>query len=405
MAQAQELTRPSQQTPGQTHDPLWREPADHIQTLGIAPAKVLALSDYAAVIPGCGTRCSGPKLDEMEALVLHKGRLGEIPGDALVKALDDFVPSYANEVFVVFTKTGTPLEDHTHVPSRDWFLSSALRQNGSQYHIERPERMPASYVGHDRVLLETAFERLMLVSGKDTGIAPHLIRDGYFDRAITDVIRELLEPGMTFLDIGANFGTYTLIGADAVGDQGRVIAVEPAGEIGAMLAENVAMNGYGSFTTVERCAVGDEPGTVTLYEFASRQGGNTLVPVVADAAQEIYGESVTTREVECRTLDEIVSTHGLERIDLIKIDVEGFEYQAFCGGRDALARFRPRIILEWLGGFYKDRPETAAALWALLVDDLGYSLRLIEGNATSRLINFDELNEHEHSDLLAEPPK
>ncbi|UAB77503.1 FkbM family methyltransferase [Erythrobacter sp. SCSIO 43205] len=243
----------------------------------------------------------------------------------------------------------------------------------------------------------------MLISGNDTGITPHLIRDGYFDRAITDMIQDLLEPGMTFLDIGANFGTYTLIGAESVGRGGRVIAVEPAGEIGFMLAENVAMNGYVGMTSVERCAVGDEPGTITLYEFSSRQGGNTVIPVVAQAANETYGETVTTREVPCRTLDEIIASHGLDRVDLMKIDVEGFEYQAFCGAREMMTRYRPRVIMEWLGGFYKAREETGRALWNLLVDDFGYSLRRIEGNATTRPITYDELSQIEHSDLLAEP--
>ena len=387
----------------EAHDPLWQAPADHINDLGIRAEKVLAPSDYRAVLPGCGTRCAAPRCEELEALVLHKGNLGEMPGDAIVQALDEFAPTFANEVFVVFTRGGEPLEDHTHVPSRDWFLSTALNQRDTMYHIERPERMAASYVGHDRVLVETAYHRLMLVSGNDTGITPHLIRDGYFDRAITDMIREYLEPGMIFLDIGANFGTYTLIGADAVGHEGRVIAVEPAGEIGYLLKENVAMNGYGGMTSVERCAVGDEPGTLTLYEFSSRQGGNTVIPVVAQAAQETYGETVNTRDVPCRTLDEIVESHGLERVDLMKIDVEGFEYQAFLGAREMLKTHRPRIIMEWLGGFYKDREEIGRALWDLLTGELGYDLRLIEGNATTRPITFDELKTIQHSDLLAEP--
>ena len=389
----------------ETHDPLWQAPADHINELGIGAEKVLAPSDYRAVLPGCGTRCTAPRMDELEALVLHKGLLGEMPGDAIVKALDEFAPTFANEVFVVFTKNGEPLEDQTHVPSRDWILSTALGQRSSMYHIERPERMAASYVGQDRVLVETAYHRLMLVSSNDTGITPHLIRDGYFDRAITDMIREYLRPGMTFLDIGANFGTYTLIGADAVGHEGRVIAVEPAGEIGYLLKENVAMNGYKDVARVERCAVGDEPGTLTLYEFGFRQGGNTVLPIVAEAAQDTYGEEVTTREVPCRTLDEVVASHGLDRVDLMKIDVEGFEYQAFMGAREMLKKHRPTIIMEWLGGFYRAREETGRALWNLLTDELGYDLRLINENATTRATTFDELKTIEHSDLLAEPKR
>ena len=121
--------------------------------------------------------------------------------------------------------------------------------------------------------------------------------------------------------------------------------------------------------------------------------------------KETYGEEVTTREVPCRTLDEIVASHGCERVDLMKIDVEGFEYQAFLGAREMLKKHRPTIIMEWLGGFYRAREETGRALWKLLTEELGYDLRLIDGNATTRATTFDELKEIQHSDLLAEPKR
>ncbi|UAB77504.1 hypothetical protein INR77_11935 [Erythrobacter sp. SCSIO 43205] len=141
----------------QEHDPLWQAPADHINALGIAPDKVIAPSAYRAVLPGCGTRCVGPGLDELEAVILHKGLLGEMPGKAIVKALDEFAPTFANEVFLVFSKSGEALEEgHPHVPSRDWLLSTALGEQGSMYHIERTQRMAPTYVGHERVLVETA---------------------------------------------------------------------------------------------------------------------------------------------------------------------------------------------------------------------------------------------------------
>lgn len=388
------------------NDPLWNSAADHISGLEIAPQRVLAPASFSAVLPGCISNSAAQGFEVFEALVLHKGLLGEVPGDMLVKALDNFTPTFANEVFVVLSAKGERLaDDFLHLPNRDWLLSTALSEStkGKEGSPEDRSRMAASFVGEGRVLLETAFRHLMLVDGRDTSIVPHLIRDGWFDRSVTDVIRGLLGPGMTFFDVGANFGTYTLIGAQEVGEKGRVVAVEPAPSINALLFENVTMNGFGPRTDVLRCAVGESAGTVTLHEFETRQGGNSVLPSVAEKAKATYGETVTLREVECRSLDAIIADLGIERIDLMKIDVEGFEYQAFLGARHMMTHCRPRIILEWHPAFFSDDPRLAKKLWALLVDEYSYRLHRIEADGTKRPVEFAELCEYEHSDLLGEP--
>lgn len=368
---------------------------------------MLAPKGFAAVLPGCAVSSSAgpPGTATVAGLVLHKGRLEEVPGDVLVSALDDFTPTFANEVFVVLTREGEQLgDDNPHFAGRDALLTGALKALARiEPEAEQRPRMPASYVGEGHVLLETAFGHLMLVDGADTSIVPHLIRDGWFDRDLTDFILSLLAPGMTFIDVGANFGTYTLIGAGAVGETGQVIAVEAVPEIGTLLFENVVMNGFAPRTTVAQCAVGDEPGTITFYEFSTRRGGNSAVASVAEAAQANYGETVTTREVECSTLDTIIAQNNVSRIDLMKIDVEGYEYAALLGARQSIKKHRPRLILEWLPSFHETQPETMRKLWALLVDELGYDLRRIERGATTRPITFDELASSGHSDLLGEP--
>lgn len=389
------------------HDPFWQAAADHIRALGLNPKTVLAPKGFEAVLPACAlsSLAGEPGTGEVSALVLHKGRLEEVPGDVLVSALDELTPTFANEVFVALTCVGTDLgADNPHYPGRDALLTGALKaQARSEPEDERRARMPANYVGAGRVLLETAFGHLMLVDGADTSITPHLIRDGWFDRNLTDLIRGILKPGMTYIDVGANFGTYALIGADAVGAQGRALAIEPVPAIAALLVENITMNGFDRRAKVIDCAVGKEPGSLTLYEFATRRGSNSAIPEIAQAAEALYGETITKREVECRTLDTIVEEQNFTQIDLMKIDVEGFEYEALLGGKEAILKHRPRLILEWLSGAFETRPEVMQKLWALLVDELGYRLHRVEQGATTRPIEFAELSAYGHSDLLGEP--
>ena len=128
-----------------------------------------------------------------------------------------------------------------------------------------------------------------------------------------------------------------------------------------------------------------------------------MLPHIAERAVERQGDTVTTVEIECRTLDAIVAERGLNRIDLVKIDVEGFEHEVLRGARDTLARFRPKLIVEWHNAFFDGRPEAARALYDLLTETLGYSLHRIEPGATTRPVTFEDLARG-HADLLCEPP-
>lgn len=385
-------------------DPFWQAAADHIRALDVAPGTVFAPAGFDALLPGCRTRADTTVGMVLTALVLHKGRVGEVPADILLHALDHLKITFANEVFLVFTGAGDPVAaDNPHVTGREALLAAALRAAAAPQASGQAARMPPAYMGQGRVLLETEARHLMLVDGGDTSIAPHLLRDGWFDRHLTDALTNLIAPGMVCMDIGANFGTYALIAASQVGAGGRVIAVEPVPRIAALLTENLIMNGFGDRAIIVPCAVGAQAGMATLHEFATRQGGNTLHAHVAAAAISAYGEQIVTREVPCRTLDDLADEYTPDRLDFVKIDVEGFEQQVLEGGRNALGRLRPRLLLEWHNAFFAAGADDARALHDLLTGGLGYTLHRIEAGGTSRPVTFDELAMLGHSDCLAEP--
>jgi FkbM family methyltransferase len=390
------------------NDPFWQAAAAHVTGLGLAGEAVFAALGFEGLLPGCRTIHNAPDGAVPAALVLHKGRLEEVPADLLRAALDTHVTSFANEVFLVLSASGAPLAaDDPHIISAEALLAAmgdAHRDNTIGGVRLASQRMAASYVGQGRVLLETAFGHLMLVDGADTGIVPHLIRDGWFDRNLTTVIGNLLKPGATFVDVGANFGTYTIFAAEKVGPRGSVFAIEPSPDIFPLLFESVAMNGFEESTTSLRCAAGAKKGEAVLHQFGNRKGGNTLLPHIAEAARERYGETVTPAKVATRTLDDIFAELNPDRIDLIKIDVEGSEADVLAGARETLWAYRPKLVIEWNNHFFTDRPEAAEALYTLITRDLRYSLHRIEPGATTRPIGRAELMEGFH-DLVAEPPE
>jgi FkbM family methyltransferase len=153
---------------------------------------------------------------------------------------------------------------------------------------------------------------------------------GRFEPEFQAVCARALGPGAVGVDVGANIGATALImGAYAV-QGGRVIAVEPGPQSFDLLQRNLALNGASTVTALN-CAVSSKPGRMTFCE-------NSAYGHLAPGAEGL--------QVEVQTLDQIVEGQGLTRLDLLKIDTEGFEPQVLEGARATIERHRPVIYLE-----------------------------------------------------------
>jgi len=92
-------------------------------------------------------------------------------------------------------------------------------------HADRYPNGPL-YFGDHTALVSTRWGVKMLVDTRDAAIAPWIVLDGLWETHVTDWLQETLRPGQMFVDVGANVGYFTLLGAKLVGPQGRVVAVE-----------------------------------------------------------------------------------------------------------------------------------------------------------------------------------
>ncbi len=147
-------------------------------------------------------------------------------------------------------------------------------------------------------------------------------------------LRKAMRPGQRAVDIGANYGLYTLSVAKAVGPQGHVWAFEPAASTHAFLTRSVQANRF-TQVTVERSAVSDKPGTGHLAVGAA--------PELNALAETNAGG---TEEVPLVTLDERMDTLGWTSIDLLKLDAEGVEHQILAGGCRFLTCLSPLVQVE-----------------------------------------------------------
>ena len=154
------------------------------------------------------------------------------------------------------------------------------------------------------------------------------------------MLAQVLRPGMTFVDVGANMGLYTLFAAQRVGEHGRVLAIEPSTRECGRLLKNVAANSLSNVRLLWN-AVSDSRSDTDLLIAEDKWSGHNTLGAFA------YDTPLATKEtVRTERLDDIVLREGLSRVDIVKLDVEGAELLALKGAVGILERFRPLLLLE-----------------------------------------------------------
>lgn len=188
---------------------------------------------------------------------------------------------------------------------------------------------------------------------------------GVYEVTFANVFRKALHPGMTVIDIGANIGYYTLIASTRVGSSGKIIAYEPEPENIAFLKLTIAENNLKNVTTVQS-ALGEKTGMETLYCDPDNKGKHTMLPVSLN----------TPIRVPITTLDASLNDHSEKKIDLIKIDTEGWEAKIFLGMQKTLALQHPQIFFEFAPERIRKTGEDPLHLLNTLVSS-GYHIECI----------------------------
>jgi FkbM family methyltransferase len=162
---------------------------------------------------------------------------------------------------------------------------------------------------------------------------------GIFEPEETAQVKRLLRAGMTVVDAGANIGYHTLLAASLVGPDGRVIAVEPSERAAESLARTLAENGLAGRVRLECYGLGEGRGVCDLLIPPDSRRNHTPNMVWTD------DENSIRVQVSMRTIDDCLDDWGVDQIDLLKIDVEGFEAKVLRGAKVALGAGRIRAIL------------------------------------------------------------
>lgn len=154
-------------------------------------------------------------------------------------------------------------------------------------------------------------------------------------------IANFLKPGMTFIDVGANQGFYTILASKRVGTNGLVVAFEPAETEFLRLRRNLALNQCQNVIS-EPFALGSHKGSTDFFLCLGYHGSFSSIREpghdVASPRKKVL--------VPITTLDDYARTQPLVSADLVKIDVEGAELDVLVGAAASLAIFRPVVVCE-----------------------------------------------------------
>lgn len=171
------------------------------------------------------------------------------------------------------------------------------------------------------------------VQRRDHEFARNIIATRDYEPHVRRAIRQRIGAGDAVVDVGANVGCIALMAAALVGDAGVVVAVEPNPDNLQMLYAGIVLNGAANVRVLPYAAA-DGSAVVSLSDNTS----NThLVAARAPGPRRVYTQTVA--------LDEALA--GLPRLDLVKMDVEGHEIDAFDGFRAAIEKHRPALVVEF----------------------------------------------------------
>lgn len=165
-----------------------------------------------------------------------------------------------------------------------------------------------------------------------TGLVMMLSRGCLFPAKLREIFQATIRPGDCIVDGGSSLGFFSLLAVPLMKGKGRIVAFEPDPETFAFLRQNVENNGFESLIQVERKALTNANGTFEFSLCAEEPMRNSLIP-----NKELTGERIAISGVR---LDDFLAAVGLEKVDVIKLDLEGAEPLALDGMREILKSVR-----------------------------------------------------------------
>ncbi len=232
------------------------------------------------------------------------------------------------------------------------------------------------------VVCVTNYNGLQLIVHIDDWIQGTIYFLGAYEKPELKALEKFITPKSTCIDLGANFGLYTLYISKLIDENGKIISFEPFTKNYTFLIKNIALNKLTNIQT-ERLAVGKKEGITSLY-YNEKEKNLGMVSTN-------YTCNAITEEVNVVALDSYFKNNAINHLDFIKIDIEGAEYNALLGMKNILTVHSPTLLIEILEDY--QQPNNSEKIHTFL-SKLGYQKYFIdnEGNLSKTEINPERKN-------------
>ena len=201
----------------------------------------------------------------------------------------------------------------------------------------------------------------------------------------TSIMLKVLRPADTVIDIGANFGYFSLLASSLVTGSGKVISLEPEKENFWYLSRNIELNEASNIRAFN-IAAGDCKKEVDLFIDPLNDGGHSLIGISPESKQHIGTCEVEKSKTHMDTLDSLLAIEKITNIKIIKIDTEGWEFHAIQGALSVIKRFSPPIILAEINRNGLRKAGASERYLRRLMAELGYSTYVASCLANSKIV-------------------
>ena len=203
-----------------------------------------------------------------------------------------------------------------------------------------------AYVAIKKIKLQNSNDHIVSVNGYklnvipgDLGISSELLMFKTHEPLTTNLLSKELKKDMVCLDVGGNIGYYTLLESNIIGDNGKVIAIEPSPPNFQHLMKNLEIQDTKNVEAYN-FAAGDVDGTVNFLVYQESNGSFTIPD---GETTNLPGELI---KVEAKRLDTFLDELNIDHVDFVRMDVEGYEFHIIQGMKDTIQKSKPMFQIE-----------------------------------------------------------
>lgn len=239
-------------------------------------------------------------------------------------------------------------------------------------HAEAQGRLEFPEIVKSGVMTAAPLHNGMTIFGpiSDLFVTHAIKRKGQWEPHEEKVMRQLVKPGMQALDLGANIGYFTAVLSEVVGADGKVWAVEAAPRLCECLKKSSEFNHWKNVEILNVAASNNERELLMGYNFVNF-GGSTVYELPPGHALDTLWQA----KVTARRLDDVLPAQ--EKIDFIKMDIEGHEGHALTGMKKIFERGRPRMLFEYTPAALNQGPLPARQMFEWM-EALGYKFETVK---------------------------